>query len=156
MASETKFMNGDGNVSSDLPPGQQHAPRNSGGITSTPGLLQAHSNQPSDGEDDSHPATSSTTSPVSVASPPYWRSAHSHQRGPSTMSADSITPSGAITLRDNEASEDDGRNRACWARSVEIRDHTVVNGSATNIGAFVVWNIRVETLNVLHSVPCAT
>lgn len=39
------------------------------------------------------------------------------------------------------------RNKACWARSVEVSDHVVVNGSATNIGAFVVWNIRVQTLS---------
>lgn len=40
------------------------------------------------------------------------------------------------------------RNRACWARSVQVTDYVLVNGSATNIGAFVVWIIRVETLNV--------
>lgn len=39
------------------------------------------------------------------------------------------------------------RNKACWARSVEVTDHVIVNGSATNIGAFVVWNIRVQTLS---------
>ncbi|RGP79600.1 hypothetical protein FLONG3_2348 [Fusarium longipes] len=63
------------------------------------------------------------------------------------MSTESILPAGAITLRDNEASDLDDRNSACWAKSVEIVNHTIVNGSATNIGAFVVWNIRVETLN---------
>lgn len=64
------------------------------------------------------------------------------------MSTESVLPAGAITLRDNEASDLDDRNSACWAKSVEIVNYTVVNGSATNIGAFVVWNIRVETLNV--------
>ncbi|EEU48189.1 uncharacterized protein NECHADRAFT_75520 [Fusarium vanettenii 77-13-4] len=63
------------------------------------------------------------------------------------MSAESVLPAGAISLRDNEANEHDDRNNACWAKSVEIVSYTVVNGSATNIGAFVVWNIRVETLN---------
>ncbi|ROV88806.1 hypothetical protein VSDG_08974 [Cytospora chrysosperma] len=79
-------------------------------------------------------------------------------------SAESLVP-GAITLQDNEADEEDepaerrrvseetrtsygrDRNRACWAKSVEVTDYVVVNGSATNIGAFVVWNIRVETLS---------
>jgi hypothetical protein len=79
----------------------------------------------------------------------------SHNR---TASAESVLPPGAITLQDNEdVSSDAGangdasgrdRNRACWARSVEVVNHVVVNGSATNIGAFVVWNIRVETLSV--------
>lgn len=69
------------------------------------------------------------------------------------MSTESFLPAGAITLRDNEASDLDDRNSACWAKSVEIVNHTVVNGSATNIGAFVVWNIRVETLNVSDWAP---
>jgi hypothetical protein len=40
------------------------------------------------------------------------------------------------------------RNRACWARSVQVTDYVMVNGGTTNIGAFVVWNIKVETLSV--------
>lgn len=101
------------------------------------------------------------TSPVT--SPPYW--AHAHNRTASSVSVESVLPAGAITLQDNEAADDDDgdgrngagsarsshgrdRNRACWAKSVEVTDHVVVNGSATNIGAFVVWNIRVETLSV--------
>ncbi|KAF4967594.1 hypothetical protein FSARC_4891 [Fusarium sarcochroum] len=91
---------------------------------------------------------SSTVSPSSVTSPPYWLNVRGgHQRTISNMSTESVLPAGAITLRDNEASDYDDRNSACWAKSVEIVNHTVVNGSATNIGAFVVWNIRVETLN---------
>ncbi|KAM0479709.1 hypothetical protein ACHAP7_005500 [Fusarium lateritium] len=72
----------------------------------------------------------------------------SPRRTISNMSTESVLPAGAITLRDNETSDFDDRNSACWAKSVEIVSHTVVNGSATNIGAFVVWNIRVEALNV--------
>jgi hypothetical protein len=65
------------------------------------------------------------------------------------MSTESVLPVGAITLRDNDTSEPNDRNNACWAKSVEIADYTVVNGgAATNVGAFVVWNIRVETLSV--------
>jgi hypothetical protein len=85
--------------------------------------------------------------PVSppISSPPYWT--HSpHMRTISTSSVDSI-PTGGIILRDNENSSFDDRGSACWAKSVEIVDHVIINGSATNIGAFVVWNIRVETLN---------
>ncbi|KAM0201276.1 hypothetical protein ACHAPQ_009366 [Fusarium lateritium] len=55
------------------------------------------------------------------------------------MSTESVLPAGAITLRDNETSDFDDRNSACWAKSVEIVSHTVVNG---------IWNIRVEALNV--------
>lgn len=61
------------------------------------------------------------------------------------MSAESILPVGAIRLFDRDTNDDD-RNSACWAKSVEITDYIIVNGSNTNIGAFVVWNVRVETL----------
>lgn len=90
-----------------------------------------------------------------------------HSRAVSSASAESVLPPGAITLQDNERDdeeeEEDGyrrrssnsseaygrdRNRACWAKSVQVTDYVMVNGGATNIGAFVVWIIRVETLNV--------
>ncbi|KUI57124.1 PX domain-containing protein YPT35 [Cytospora mali] len=113
------------------------------------------------------------TSP-SITSPPYWQHGHgalgsgygngalSHAHH--NHSAESLVP-GAITLQDNEAEEDGepterqrnsdelrtsygrDRNRACWAKSVEVTNYVIVNGSATNIGAFLVWNIRVETLS---------
>jgi hypothetical protein len=96
-----------------------------------------------------------------VTSPPYWTTTATtgtgtgtgQSRGPQHgrhASAESIS-GGMITLRDNENSDSlvaDVRNHACWAKSVDITDHVVVNGSATNIGAFVVWNVRVETLSV--------
>lgn len=91
---------------------------------------------------------SAVTSPASITSPPYWAHGNGHRRNISSLSAESLLPIGAITMRDNEASGRDERNKACWAKSVEISNHVVVNGSATNIGAFVVWNIRVETLQV--------
>jgi hypothetical protein len=85
-----------------------------------------------------------------VTSPPYWLHGHSHHaRTASWTSVDSI-PTGGITLQDNENSGVDDRNHACWAKSVAVTDYVVVNGSATNIGAFVVWNIKVETLTVSH------
>ncbi|KAI1209142.1 Phox-like protein [Annulohypoxylon truncatum] len=91
------------------------------------------------------PVTSPITSPIT--SPPYWMNNHSnHTRAISSTSVDSI-PTGGIVLRDNENSELDDRGSACWAKSVEITDYVTVNGSTTNIGAFVVWNIRVGTLS---------
>ncbi|KAK2596921.1 hypothetical protein N8I77_012803 [Diaporthe amygdali] len=114
------------------------------------------------------PAASTLTSP-SVTSPPYW--AHGHtingdggasRHGHGNQSTESLVP-GAITLQDNEADDDEtnlqrnseetrtsygrDRNRACWAKSVEVTNYVIVNSSATNIGAFVVWNIRVQTLS---------
>lgn len=111
----------------------------------------AHTDPPTDDntEDESDAWESAVTSPASVTSPPYWRmQGTGHRRSISNMSAESIVPIGAITMRDNETSGHDERNKACWAKSVSITDYVIVNGSATNIGAFVVWNIRVETLQV--------
>lgn len=122
---------------------------------------------------EAEPETEVVISP-SVTSPPYW--AHGHtingtggasRANHGNQSTESLIP-GAITLQDNEAEDDDDgepadrqrsseetrtsygrdRNRACWAKSVEVTNYVIVNSSATNIGAFVVWNIRVQTLSV--------
>ncbi len=66
---------------------------------------------------------------------------------------------GGITLLDNTdegeggdaKSARSGNGSACWAKHVYIEDHTVINGSRTGIGAFVVWNVTVETLYVCIS-----
>lgn len=101
------------------------------------GTTTPHVNEPTSGDD------STTLSPIT--SPPYW--VQSHQRSVSNISIESI-PDGAITLQDNTDDGEDSKNKACWAKSVEIEDFVVVNGSRTGIGAFVVWNITVETLQV--------
>lgn len=90
-----------------------------------------------------------------VASPPFWAARNSQDspaaygRTAPSASAESLTLAGlGITMQDNENSSIDERGSACWAKSVEVNSYVIVNSSATNIGAFVVWNIRVETLNV--------
>lgn len=120
--------------------------------------------EPSHGTPTHNGQTSQTvTSPIT--SPPYWahgQTFESHATSPANnISTESLVP-GGITLQDNEADESDDprqrdseenrtsygrdRNKACWAKSVEVTNYVTVNGSATNIGAFVVWNIRVQTL----------
>jgi hypothetical protein len=84
----------------------------------------------------------SETSPIT--SPPYW--VQSHKRSASQVSVDSVLQ-GGITLHDNTTGYSDS-NDACWAKSVTIDEHAVVNGNRTGIGAFVVWNIQIETLSV--------
>lgn len=84
----------------------------------------------------------SATSSSPTTSPPYW--VHSHQRSFSNLSVESVMP-GAITLEDNDNAAD-VKNKACWAKSVYIEDYVVVNENRTGIGAFIVWNITVETL----------
>lgn len=90
-------------------------------------------------------ATSPTISPIT--SPPYW--AFSHARTFSNISSDTI-PHGGITLKDNEDPTDDTASNAsiCWARGVKIDDYTIVNGTLPGLGAFVVWNVTIETANV--------
>ncbi|KAH8899332.1 Phox-like protein [Thozetella sp. PMI_491] len=125
--------------------------------------LFAESDLSDTGESEERPS-SELTSP-SITSPPYWTHTHAHTqihghghghaRTFSNVSTESVLPAGAITLQDNETDDDPhgrnllgrDRNRGCWAKSVQVTDYVTVNGSATNIGAFVVWNIRVETLN---------
>ncbi|KAH7027621.1 uncharacterized protein B0I36DRAFT_327488 [Microdochium trichocladiopsis] len=97
-------------------------------------------------------ASSDTT--VSPTTPRSSYDRYSHGRSMTTTSIDSLMAEGGITLRDNENSSIDDRGSACWARSVVIRDYVTVNGGATNIGAFVVWNVRVETLSGSHMNIC--
>jgi hypothetical protein len=113
-------------------------------------------------ESDSFDNSSSSRALSPVVSPPYWRINHENLahgsdntlRWPNghdrTDSVESVLPVGAITLQDNESSvlQARDRNAACWAKSVEVTNYIIVNGSATNFGAFVVWNIKVETLSV--------
>jgi hypothetical protein len=84
-------------------------------------------------------ATSPVTSPETT--PPYW--VQSHQRSFSNISIESVTA--GITLQDNTDGAD-AKNSACWAKSAYIEDYVLVNERRTGIGAFVVWNITVETL----------
>jgi hypothetical protein len=90
------------------------------------------------------PVSPSTAESSPVTSPPYW--VQSHARTVSNISIESIA-SGAIRLQDNTDGRDD-KNEACWAKGVHIDDYVVINSSRTGIGAFVVWNVTVETLSV--------
>ena len=143
------------------PPGQHAATcADRAGADPSPGshsreaARQLHATAPGDGvrdsEDDHTGDTEATGSAVSspppASLPPYWLV--QHPQSATGTSAESTLESGGITMRDNESEDWGGRNSACWARSVEIPDYVVVNGSATNIGAFVVFNVRVETMNV--------
>lgn len=95
------------------------------------------------------PVENESSSPIlsPVTTPPYW--VQSHQRSFSNISIESIV-AGAITLQDNEDGQDT-KSKFCWAKSVHIEDHVVINERRTGIGAFVVWNITVETLRVNNS-----
>jgi len=83
------------------------------------------------------------TSP-SVA-PPYWK----HNRSASyasRTSLDSTNKPPPITLEDHTESPSE-RSSALWAKSVSIDDYVLVNGNRTGLGAYVVWNCKVQTLD---------
>jgi len=77
--------------------------------------------------------------------PPYWQ----HGRAASYASQASIdsTKPRPITLEDNTETNLD-RSSALWARSVTIDDYVLVQGNRTGLGAYVVWNCKVQTLDV--------
>ncbi|KAM3454453.1 hypothetical protein NHJ6243_008862 [Beauveria neobassiana] len=121
------------------------------GAPSNGGLRCSSPDGPEQHETATTAAESPTRSSPAMTMPPYWQNMPSRAargRAASVQSSDSSgRPTGAILLLDHEADDDaQDRNNACWAKSVEIVDYTVVNGGATSIGAFVVWNVRVETL----------
>ena len=72
---------------------------------------------------------------------PYWQ----HNRSASYASVDTRPP--PITLEDHT----DGLSpstSALWAKAVTIDDYTIVRGSLSPaIGAYVVWNVNVLTLD---------
>lgn len=74
--------------------------------------------------------------------PPYW----SHRRYESYSSVKNTKPP-PITLEDHteEPSEQSG---AVWAQGVTIDDYVLVSGTLPNVGNFVVWNCKIETLDV--------
>lgn len=82
----------------------------------------------------------------SAVVPPYWQR---HQRSASYHSNCSAD-NGRRTPIGLEDHTDDGSEqcKALWAKGVTIDDYVVVSGSAPGIGAYVVWNCTVETLDV--------
>ncbi|RJE23187.1 PX domain-containing protein [Aspergillus sclerotialis] len=88
---------------------------------------------------------SSRDRPVSGVIPPYWHHARNSSRTSQT-SQTSLDRLPAITLEDHTEDPDSETSRGLWARSVTIDDHVVVQGK-TGIGAYVVWNCKVQTLD---------
>ncbi|OJJ63130.1 hypothetical protein ASPSYDRAFT_55802 [Aspergillus sydowii CBS 593.65] len=87
------------------------------------------------------PRRSPKERPVSGVVPPYW----AHHRNASRASQISIDGGPAITLEDHTEDPNSETSRGLWAKSVTIDDHVVVRGM-TGIGAYVVWNCKIRTL----------
>lgn len=76
-------------------------------------------------------------------SPPYWQ----HQREQSQSSVESTNRSPAISLEDHTQTRC-GTSATLWAKDISIEDYVIVRGGSTGIGAYVVWNCTVQTLDV--------
>lgn len=74
--------------------------------------------------------------------PPYW----SHRRYESYSSVKIAKPA-PITLEDH-TEEPCEQSAAVWAKGVGIDDYVLVSGTVPSVGNFVVWNCKVETLDV--------
>ena len=85
----------------------------------------------------------SPTSPSTPISPPFWHSEGQELPPPADISSRKPRSSG-IQLEDH-THEDSEHSKACWAKSVAIRDHVVVG---SGLGTYVVYNCVVETANV--------
>ena len=81
--------------------------------------------------------------PVLGIVPPYW----SHHRNASRASQISADGGPAITLEDHTEDPNSETSRGLWAKSVTIDDHVVVQGKS-GVGAYVVWNCKIRTLEV--------
>lgn len=80
----------------------------------------------------------------SAFSPPYWQ----HKRTVSNATQSSLLQPPPISLEDNDGTDPLSRSQsALWAKQISIDDYVIVNGNPTGIGAYVVWNCTVQTLD---------
>lgn len=77
--------------------------------------------------------------------PPYWRK---HERNVSRLSSYSDNGHPTPIGLEDHTDEDSEHCKVLWAKGVTIDDHVVVSGTAPGLGAYVVWNCTVETLDV--------
>lgn len=114
-----------------------------------PPLVPLNTN-PQDPEPANEPSESPPPSnrPISGVVPPWWQR---HERNISTTSQTSLR--NTITLEDHTADPNSETSRGLWARSVSIDDYCVVQGMG--VGAYVVWNCTIQTLDVCFRLPAA-
>ena len=82
--------------------------------------------------------------------PPYW--SQSHRRYESYSSVQHAKPP-PITLEDHttedaESSYEQNGANVFWAKGVTVDDYVLVSGTLPSVGSFVVWNCRIEMIDV--------
>jgi hypothetical protein len=102
---------------------------------------------PSPARDGAKAATGTAARPErNSVIPPYWQRHERHASRMSSYSTDNGHPT-PISLEDH-TDEGSDQCRVLWAKGVTIDDYVVVSGTAPGLGAYVVWNCTVETLDV--------
>ncbi|KAF1975285.1 Phox-like protein [Bimuria novae-zelandiae CBS 107.79] len=98
------------------------------------------------GEVETHaPATAIVRPERNSIVPPYWQR---HERNDSRLSCNSVEAAPTLIRLEDHTDEGSEQCKALWARSVTIDDYVVVgSGTTPALGAYVVWNITVDTLN---------
>lgn len=79
---------------------------------------------------------------VTHTSPPYWQ----HNRGASYATVASLDLAPRITLQDHTDIYSDTIG-ALWAKAIAVKDYVIIRGNVTGIGAYVVYNCTVQTLD---------
>ena len=79
-----------------------------------------------------------------ILSPVYWQHSN-NENDDRTTSLTSRHPRG-ITLEDHTITPSE-TSGSLWAKAITVDSYVVVKGNPTGIGAYVVWNCKVETLD---------
>lgn len=112
--------------------------------TQSPRAASTENPAPSPLPQDQSSISSARSRAQSGVVPPWWQR---HERNASRLSQSSLARSAEITLEDHTADPNSETTRGLWARSVFIDDHCIVQG-LTGVGAYVVWNCTINTLDV--------
>lgn len=84
--------------------------------------------------------------------PPFWQR---HEPNASRLSCNSIDARPSLIRLEDHTDEGSEQCKALWASSVRIDDYVVVgSGTTPALGAYVVFNITVDTLNVGFPALC--
>ena len=102
--------------------------------------IGTHDNAPFSPSSDLDPGTSESESSALV--PPYWQPPR-HDSRASVQSQRSIP----IQLLDH-TSESHEHNKAVWAKGATINDYILISGTIVGVGDYVVWNCKIDTLDV--------
>ena len=95
--------------------------------------------------------------------PPYWQRHEPSDSSHSLINGADPSRPAPILLEDHTQAGSE-QCKALWAKHVTIDDYVIVSGTAPGLGAYVVWNCTVETLDVSLSetrgggvvLPCCT